>query len=135
MAFIALHASPDAGFAANITIDGEYRSDEALLGAIADDSVLHMDKRAETVVINDRKQFGSTEAPGLTQKLSLTAVAGGVLRYLAQTQVYLSVCDIDDPRQRLVIRLALTATAAQHDTVLGDFRNVVRTVHPNTGAG
>lgn len=32
-----------------------------------------------------------------------------------------------------MIRLVLTATAAQHDTVLGDFQDFVRTVRADTG--
>ncbi|MCX4435902.1 hypothetical protein [Streptomyces mirabilis] len=43
--------------------------------------------------------------------------------------------DIADPRKRSVIRLVLTATASQHPTVLDDFRDFVRTVRPDTGAG
>lgn len=50
-------------------------------------------------------------------------------------QVYLSMLDVADPRKRSVIRLVLTATASQHPTVLDDFRDFVRTVRPDTGAG
>ncbi|WP_308435261.1 hypothetical protein [Streptomyces minutiscleroticus] len=39
---------------------------------------------------------------------------------------------MEDPRKRAVIRLMLTATAAQHDTVLHDFQAFVRTVGPDT---
>ncbi|MFD7514029.1 hypothetical protein ACFV85_04385 [Streptomyces niveus] len=38
--------------------------------------------------------------------------------------------DIEDPRERAVIRLTLTATAAQHREVLPDFQDFVRTVRP-----
>ncbi|MET7635708.1 hypothetical protein [Streptomyces sp. NPDC005078] len=38
-----------------------------------------------------------------------------------------------DPDKRVVIRLALTATAAQHDAVLADFQDFVRTVRPTPG--
>lgn len=42
--------------------------------------------------------------------------------------------DVASPRERAVIRLVLTATASQHPSVLDDFREFVRTVHPDTGA-
>ncbi|WP_416959958.1 hypothetical protein [Streptomyces sp. Agncl-13] len=38
---------------------------------------------------------------------------------------------VDGTRRELV--QALTATAAQHDAVLGDFQDFVRTVRPDTG--
>ncbi|GHD51083.1 hypothetical protein GCM10010317_031320 [Streptomyces mirabilis] len=42
--------------------------------------------------------------------------------------------DATDPRKPSVIRLALTATASQHPAVLGDFRDFVHRVRPDTGA-
>ncbi|MGV4988085.1 hypothetical protein ACVB8X_28460 [Streptomyces sp. NRAIS4] len=42
--------------------------------------------------------------------------------------------DVEDPHKRALIRLALTATAAQHDAVVQDFQEFVRTVRPDTGA-
>jgi len=134
VAFVALHPHPEAGFAANITIDGEYRPDAAPLTAIADESVQRMREVAESVAVSDRREIGPSGAPGLTQRLPFSAVAGGVRRDLVQSQVYLAMLNVGDPRKRSVIRLTLTATAAQHDTVLGDFQDFVRTVRPETGA-
>ncbi|MDX2933169.1 hypothetical protein [Streptomyces ipomoeae] len=51
-----------------------------------------------------------------------------------QSQMYLSMSDIEDSHKRAVIRLALTATATQHDVVVGDLPNLVRTVRPGVGA-
>ncbi|MFI2458242.1 hypothetical protein [Streptomyces sp. NPDC019539] len=133
MAFVALHPQPDAGFTANITIDGEYRPDAATLAEIADHSVQRMREVAESVVVSNRKEVGSPDAPGLTQKLTFSAVAGGVPRALVQLQVYLSRLHVRDPRKRAVIRLALTATQEQSAAVLGDFQEFVRTVRPDTG--
>jgi hypothetical protein len=133
VAFVALHPEPDAGFTANITIDGEYRPDEAELADMADESVQRMRAIAGSVVLTGRQEVGSEAAPGLTQQLSFTVETGGVRHALLQTQVYLSLLDDRDPHQRAVIRLALTATAAQHDEVLPDFQEFVRTVRPDTG--
>ncbi|MFD7163972.1 hypothetical protein [Streptomyces violascens] len=135
VAFIALYPHPDAGFTANITIDGEYRPDSATLADIADASVQRLCEVADSVVVTSRREIGSTDAPGLTQRLSLSAVSGGVLRDLVQSHVYLSMLDVEDPHKRAVIRMVLTATATQHDSILGDFQDFLRTVRPDTGHG
>ncbi|MFJ8021183.1 hypothetical protein [Streptomyces sp. NPDC096311] len=80
-----------------------------------------------------RRGIGSAEAPGLTQTLAVSAVVGGVPPDLIPSQVYLSMLDVADPRKQSVIRLALTAAASQHPTVLDDFRDFVRTVRPEAG--
>jgi len=133
-AFVALHPQPDAGFTANITIDGEYRPDAATLSELAEESVERLRRAAVSVDVTTRREIGSEEAPGLTQTLTVSTVAGGVPRDLAQAQVYLSLLDVADPRQRAIVRLVLTATAAQFPYVLQDFQNFVRTVRPDTDA-
>ncbi|MDI3417955.1 hypothetical protein [Streptomyces luteolus] len=132
VAFVALYSEPDDGFTANITIDGEYRSDAMALHEIADESVQRMRELAEEVTVNGRSEVDSADAPGLTQTLTFTTVAGGTRRPLVQAQVYLSMLDADDPGKRAVVRLALTAAAAQYENVLGDFQEFVRTVRPET---
>ncbi|MFE7748537.1 hypothetical protein [Streptomyces sp. NPDC057428] len=133
-AFVALHPHPDEGFTANITIDGEFRPDEATLPEIADESVENLRRSAASVAVVERREVGSADAPGLTQTLALSAVAGGSLRDLVQSQVYLSLLDVTDPSKRAVIRLILTVTASQHLAVLEDFRDFVRTVRPDADA-
>ncbi|GGU20507.1 hypothetical protein [Streptomyces violascens] len=135
VAFIALHPHPDAGFTANITIDGDYRPDNATLVDIADASVERLREVADSVVVTSRREIGSADAPGLTQRLALSAVSGDVLRDLVQSHVYLSMLDVGDPRRRAVIRMVLTATATQHDSIVGDFQDFLRTVRPDTGTG
>ena len=131
-AFIALYRQPDGGFTANITIDGEYRPDSMTLAELADRSVERLRETGASVVLTDRREMGSAEAPGLLQKLSVSTTAGGKPRDVVQTQVYLSLLDIEDPHHRVVIRLVLTSTATQHPVVLGDFEDFVRTVRPRT---
>ncbi|MFJ6633451.1 hypothetical protein ACIQMR_18995 [Streptomyces sp. NPDC091376] len=52
-----------------------------------------------------------------------------------QSQVFLTFADVLDPHRRAVIRLTLTATAAQYDEVLEEFQDFVPTVRPDTGTG
>lgn len=134
VAFIALHPQPDHGFTANITIDGEYRQDGTTLSEIAHESVERLRQAATSVVVTGRREIGSADAPGFTQTLAVSAVIGGVGRDLVQSQVYLSMLDVADPRERAVIRLVLTAAASQHPAVLEDFQDFVRTVRPDTSA-
>ncbi|PWK73392.1 hypothetical protein BCL76_102417 [Streptomyces sp. CG 926] len=135
VAFAAVHPRPDAGFTANITIDGGFPKDGVTLAEIADASVEQLRAFAESVELVHRREVGSEDAPALTQRLSFAVVADGVRRELAQSQVYLSLVDTEDPHKRAMIRLALTATETQHDEVLADFQDFVRTVRPtDTGA-
>ncbi|WP_405882875.1 hypothetical protein OG762_32505 [Streptomyces sp. NBC_01136] len=133
-AFVALHPPSDAGFTANITIDGEYRPDAATLPEIADESVQRLGQAATSVEVTERREVGSADAPGLTQTLAFSAVVGGRHRDLVQSQVYLAMLDVADPRKRSVVRLILTATQSEHPAVLDDFRDFVRTVRPVSGA-
>ncbi|MEE1834192.1 hypothetical protein [Streptomyces sp. SP17KL33] len=133
-AFVALHPQPDAGFTANITIDGAYRPDAATLFDIAHESVERLSQAAVSVVVASRREIGSADAPGFTQTLAVSAVVGGVPRDLVQSQVYLSMLDVTDPHERVVIRMILTSTASQHPAVLHDFQDFVRTVTPASNA-
>ncbi|WP_393079452.1 hypothetical protein [Streptomyces sp. LN704] len=134
VAFAAVHARPDAGFAANITIDGEVPPDAATMAGLADESVERLREVAESVVSGRRREVGSADA-ALTQRLVFSTGVDGARCDLVQSQMYLSLSDAEDPHKRAVIRLALTATAARHDAVLGDFQDSVRTVRADTGAG
>ncbi|WP_155058851.1 hypothetical protein [Streptomyces blattellae] len=132
-AFVARHPQSDAGFTANITVDGEYRPDAATLPEIAHESVERLSQAVSSVEVIGHREIDSADAPGFTQTLAVSAVVGGVHHDLVQSQVYLSMLDIADPRKRAVIRLVLTSTASQHPDVLGDFQGFVRTVCPDTG--
>lgn len=132
VAFVALHPGPDAGFTANITVDGDFRPDAATLDDMADESVERLREAAGSVVVAGRREIGTADAPGLAQRLTFSAVIDGTPRDLVQSHVYLAVLDLADRHQRAVIQLVLTATADQHDRVLGDFQDFLRTVRPDT---
>ncbi|AKJ11400.1 hypothetical protein ABB07_15585 [Streptomyces incarnatus] len=135
VAFAAVHPQPDAGFAANITIDGEAVQDPVTLTDLADESAERLREVAESVVVAHRREVGTADAPALTQRLTFSAVVNGTHRDLVQSQVYLSLPDVGESHKHAVIRLTLTASASQHDDVLGDFQGFVRTVRPDAPAG
>jgi hypothetical protein len=130
-AFVALRPPSDGGFTANITIDGEYRPDDATLGDIAGESVERLRRASVAVKVVAEREVGSADAPGLTQTLLVSTTAGGVARDLLQTQVYLSLLDVTDHHRRAVIRLTLTATAAQHGELTHEFQEFLTTVRPD----
>ncbi|WP_427920243.1 hypothetical protein [Streptomyces sp. cg40] len=133
-AFVAVHPPSDNGFTPNITVDGEYRPDTATLPRIADESVGLMSESVTSVRVTDRRETGSADAPGLTQTLAFSVVLGQRSHDLLQSQVYLSLLDVDNPRRRVVIRLMLTSTESRHPALLDDFRSMVRTIRPGEGA-
>ncbi|WP_171167857.1 hypothetical protein [Streptomyces sp. I05A-00742] len=135
VAFVVLHPQPDAGFTANITIDGDFWPDEAMPADVADEAVQRLREIAESVAVTSRGELGSGAEPGLVQRLTLSAVTGGARRDLVQAQVYLAMLDPGSSHKRAVIRLILTSTAAQEGSVVGDFQEFLRTVRPDTRAG
>ncbi|MBD0423003.1 hypothetical protein AB0L35_22575 [Streptomyces sp. NPDC052309] len=130
VAFAAVHPRPDAGFAANITLDGEVASDEAPLEALADRAVQHLRSVADSVVVADRREVGSEDAPGVVQKLTFSATVGGMCRALVQSQVLLAMADVRDPHRRAVIRAVLTSTEGQFPEVVPEFQEFLGSIRP-----
>lgn len=80
--------------------------------------------------VTERTEVGTPEAPGQSQSLTFTTDINGVERRLVQFQVYLSMIDTEQPHERAVIELVLTATPDQINRVIGDFQDFVRSVRP-----
>ncbi len=132
VAFVALNAATHgSGFTANITVDGEVRTDGASLAEIADESVANLRGAAPTVTVAHRAELGVGEAPGLAQDIRITLREGAV-RELVQSQVYLTVPDARDSDTRAVVRAALTAALDQVDTVMPDFREFLASIRLDT---
>ncbi|MFC7843474.1 hypothetical protein [Streptomyces sp. NPDC057382] len=135
VAFAAVHPHPDHGFTANITVAGEVPQESAPLTELADASAQRLREAVERVVVTGRREVGSAEAPALAQRLTFSGVVGGTRHDLVQSQVFVAFSDVLNPLRRAVIQLVLTATADQHNEVLADFQEFVRTVRPDTRAG
>lgn len=127
VAFIALHPESRDEFTANITVSGELRTDDALLTTIADEAVAHLEQGA-SVQLQNRTEVGSSDAPGLTQVLSLSTTVDESQLDLILSQVFLSIADADEPHKRAIIQMTLTARTTQFETVVGDFQQFVRTI-------
>ncbi|HET6499871.1 MAG TPA: hypothetical protein VFG87_03815 [Amycolatopsis sp.] len=130
-AFVALNtATRGAGFTANITVDGSFRPND--LAVMADESVRQISAAVHSVGVVSREEAGSPEAPCLMQDLRATADVNGVVRELAQFQVYLTMGWSPDHRQSAVVRATLTCADDQIADVLDDFRSFVGTLTGDT---
>ncbi|MFE1788465.1 hypothetical protein ACFW7J_08710 [Streptomyces sp. NPDC059525] len=133
VAHAAVLPQRDAGFAANITVDGGFLREEVTVTELADASVERIREFAGPVVVTHRGEFGPVDAPALAQRIIFSVPQGGARRDFVQSQVYLFLPDEHHPRKRALVRLALTATVTQYGEVLADFQNFVRTVRTRTG--
>lgn len=132
-AFIAGHpASVERNFPANIVIQGELRPDAAPLGTIANESITQtrQDEGFTFVQVLERREVGGPGTPGVIQVVKVIVDREGTAQRLIQTQVFLSMSEVDDPGKRAVVTIQLTATPGQFPAVVGDFEAFLRTVRP-----
>jgi hypothetical protein len=127
--FTALHVSTaNSGFAANITVDGEFRPDVTALSQVAEESVVKLLANSPDTTIARREEIGSSEQPGMVQDLSFSAEINGVTWEVVQSQVYFSVMNADDARKRTVLCAALTSTEEQFPLLVEDFGGFLSTL-------
>lgn len=130
-AFVAVHpATDEPRFTTNITIDGERRPDVTELTAVADESIERLHQVSASVSLSQRTMFGPEDSPGLTQVLRVTTSGANGRLELVQCQVYLLMSDVIRSTDRAVIRLALTATEQNFNSVVADFQEFVGSVRP-----
>jgi hypothetical protein len=118
VAFMAMHqGTSDAGFTANITVDG--RGKGASLTEVADDAVQRIEQSYGEARVVDRAEL---TGDGLVQLLDFSA-AGRALR---QRQAFL-------PLANVVLQVVLTTTPGQYEDLVVDFESFVQSVRPATG--
>ncbi|RZQ60947.1 hypothetical protein [Amycolatopsis suaedae] len=133
-AFVALNvATVGSGFTANITLEGEYRPDDATLTQLADASLRQIAEGTTACRLLDREEVGGPDAPGLTQFVGMTATVNDTEQQVIQAEFYLSLHDVDDPRERVVLRTVLTATEAQFPELVDDYQSFVGSLEPDGG--
>lgn len=131
-AFVAVHsASSRPGFTNNITVDGEYRSGDAPLAELAEESVRQLQEECASLQLKDRSEFGAGDSPGMSQTLALSTNKSGSWQNLTQCQVYLALPDTTAPENRAVIRLIMTATSDQFSGLVPDFQQFLSSVRPD----
>jgi hypothetical protein len=130
---VALHAASSNGFTANITINGEVRTDDASLTQIADEALAKLERTVGRVQLGRRNEVGSPENPGLTQAVRTSVQLNGRPREVVQLQVFLGMRDVRGEQRRAVLHIVLTATPEQFEQVIGDFQKFLATVRPDQG--
>lgn len=89
---------------------------------------------AERVLVRSRNRDGDRhETAVLTQVLEFTMKVDGASCAFVQSYVYFPIEDDADGVQLGYVRLLLTSSAAQHESVLPDFAEFARTVRPDRG--
>ncbi|MGH3757634.1 hypothetical protein [Actinophytocola sp.] len=129
-AFVAIHPQDDEtarGFTPNITIAAQPKRPESSLAEVAEASVRAL-ARGASVSVTHRTEFGSTAAPGLTQRLHLTTTAGGVRRGLVQVHFFVTLRDATDAAKQALLKIVLTSTEDQAPAVVRDFERFLATL-------
>ncbi|MGH3757592.1 hypothetical protein [Actinophytocola sp.] len=134
VAFVAVRPGSDEGLTANITLAGEYRTDDVSLEQLAEDSVERLRADGADVTVTRLADFGTEYVPGLAQMLFLVTDLAGARRRLVQSQVYLAMVDRAGSGKRAVLRLALTATKTQLPAAEPEFREFVGSIRPTERA-
>jgi hypothetical protein len=129
-AFVALHPPPRNGFTANITISGEVRPADIVLGQVADEALARLRTGTQRLRLGRRTAFGSAENPGLTQAVRMSVELNGHPEDIVQYQVYVGMRDLHDERRQVVLHVVLSSTPDQFDWVVGDFQQFISTIRP-----
>jgi hypothetical protein len=113
-AFLALREPlGSTAYRPTLTISGDWRTDDASLDQIADESVVKVQEEAGNARLVQRTSVGSDEAPAVTQLISARATIEGVGYDLRQVQAVAGYLDVDDPTKRIVVIYTLSCTADQ----------------------
>ena len=127
-AFLAVRADVPGGYTPTISISGDHRDDGATLERIADEGLVALEREADGVRLEERRQIGGGHAPGVTQLVACTITVEGTELDLRQCQVVLDLHDVEDARRRVVVVLSLTCLLEQTPAMLPEFQALVRSV-------
>jgi hypothetical protein len=128
-AFLAVRepAGPTS-YRPTLTISGDWRTDDASIDQIADESVVKVQEEAGNARLIQRTSVGSDEAPAATQLISARATIQGVDYDLRQVQAVAGYLDLDDPSRRIVVIYTLSCTADQLELAGREFQAFMATV-------
>jgi hypothetical protein len=128
-AFLAVRRGEDQDYAPTITISGAWRTDDASLEQIADESLANLVAQGATEVeLVKRQVIESDHAPAVVQSLGALARAEGRTFDLRQAQAVQGIVDVDDPARRAVVIYTLTCTFAQFDEMTAEFQQLMASV-------
>ena len=130
-AFLAVRSVDDgAGYAPTLTLSGGLRTDDASLDDIGDEAVTAFAQQAADVELVTRRDYGSSEAPGLLQVVGGTLSMEGQRFDLRQAHVLIAMADVHDQERRVVVKMVLSTTYAQFETYLPELQDFVASLRP-----
>lgn len=132
--FLAVRRGTAGGYTPTISISGDYRQDGSALPTVADESLVALGLEASGVVLLERREVGSEEAPGISQLLGGTISVEDRDLDVRQCQVLLDLRDAEEPRRRAVAVLTMTCLREQLAPLLEEFQRFVASVRPAAGA-
>jgi len=128
-AFLAVRSGAAGEYHPTITVSGGWRSDDASLEQIADESVEKLRvEGAEEVELLQRRSLGTEHAPALTQAVGAVATVDGRRQDLRQAQVVQGLVDVEDPARRVVMIYTLSCTFRQWEQMVPEFQAFMATV-------
>lgn len=128
-AFLAVRRGAEGDFTPTLSIAGDWRTDDATLEEIADESLAVLRGQGATEVeLVKRREIESDHAPAITQALGAMAVYDGRTLDLRQAQVVQGIVDVHDPQKRVVVTYTLTCTFKQFDEMVPEFQQFMATV-------
>jgi hypothetical protein len=128
-AFLALRRDFPGGYTPSISVSGDWRTDDATLEQIADESLAILRGQGATEVeLIKRTVIESEHAPAVTQSLGAVVPIDGGTYDLRQAQAVQGLVDVDDPTKRVVVIYTLTCTFGQFDQVGPEFQQFMASV-------
>jgi len=128
-AFLAVRRDLPGDYDPTITISGDWRTDDASIEQVADESVARLRAQGATdVELLKRRVIDSEHAPAVTQSMGAMIQAEGRTFDLRQAQAITGLVDVDDPAKRIVVIYTLTCTYAQFDQIGPEFQEFMASV-------
>lgn len=128
-AFLAVRGGTPGDYEPTITVSGGWRTDDATLEQIGDESLEKLRQEGATdVELVQRRVTESEHAPAVTQALgALVSVAGRTFD-VRQAQVVQGLVDVHDPTKRAVVIYTLSCTYGQWEQMVPEFQQFMASV-------
>ncbi|MGB0102189.1 MAG: hypothetical protein WBP61_18060 [Nocardioides sp.] len=137
-AFLALRDDAPGDYTPSISVSGDWRTDDATLEQIADESLAILrGQGASDVELVKRTVIDSEHAPAITQAYGGLVPIEGRTYDIRQAQAVQGLVDVHDPTRRVVVIYTLTCVFQQFDEMVPEFQKFMASVEvvPGESAG
>src|SRR5690606_7944594 len=130
-AFVAVHPGFSGDeFTPTIVIAGDVHDGGTTLTQLAEEELEQLRTVDPDVRVEERRESGTADHPGLTQVVRLSMQQNGSAQELLQIQTLIGMQDTQDPDRKAVLRFALTTQPEHFERLAGDFQEFLSTVRP-----